>query len=434
MTNFSTPNPGDLIAVTDLTQVFDPINDLESGAAHWAGTTSGSANAYTASLTNTPGSLTAGLSVNLRIHASNTGASTLNLNGLGDVAIRSHNAALTGGELLINATYNLVYDGTYFQVVGSGSGGPVAIGDISDWPAGVSATELGYLDNASSNIQTQINGKADTSHTHPASDIDTGRLARARMPSDINSNLSANLVNGRIRKIRSLSLASGENDLGSPSSGKRWLVLGAHAINPTAGSITLTAKIKNDGIYWAGSSGNAISAGSVGLVLPSLVNLPVFDSTDTLSIHATASGAAVVVSVLEFDDSSSLKSAKLWSLSTGHNTLYTCPEGYSAVTVGLRASSTIPYALSPYETLIYRNDSGGTRTYSWALVDDGDTPDTPGAGANSLQGAAATLTTGNISNLGQAFHALQEGDSLTIHVDDGTGNQAAWTNLLEVLL
>lgn len=171
MTNFSTPNPGDLIAVTDLTQVFDPINDLESGAAHWAGTTSGSANAYTASLTNTPGSLTAGLSVNLRIHASNTGASTLNLNGLGDVAIRSHNAALTGGELLINATYNLVYDGTYFQVVGSGSGGPVAIGDISDWPAGVSVTELGYLDNASDNIQTQINGKADTSHTHVIGDL-----------------------------------------------------------------------------------------------------------------------------------------------------------------------------------------------------------------------------------------------------------------------
>lgn len=156
MTNFSTPNPGDLVAVSNLTQVFGPINDLETGAAHWAGTTSGSVNAYTASLVNAPSSLTAGLSFNLRIHTTNTGASTLNLNGLGDVSIRLLNSALTGGELVVNATYKLIYDGTYFQVVGAGS---VALADITDWPAGVSATEVGYLDNASGNIQTQINGK-----------------------------------------------------------------------------------------------------------------------------------------------------------------------------------------------------------------------------------------------------------------------------------
>lgn len=330
---------------------------------------------------------------------------------------------------------SFVSDGYSRDPGGSGgSPGAVAIGDISDWPSGVSAAEVGHLNGATSNLQDQLDGKADSSHDHPASVISSGRLARARMPSDLNSNLSAHLVNGRIRKIRSLSLASGENDLGAPASGKRWLLLSAHAVNPTGGSITLTAKIKNASVYWQGGAGNAIGATSLGQILLSLVMLPVFDSVDTLAIHASASGAAVEVTALEFDDTSALKSAKLWSLSTGHNTLYTCPSGYSAVTVGARGSSTIPYALSPYEALCYRNDSGGTRTYSWALVDDGDTPDTPGAGANSLQGVAATLSTGNLASMAQGFIGLEAGDSLSIHVDNGTGAQAAWTNLLEVLL
>lgn len=770
-TAFDTPDPGDLLEIENLTQVFDPINALEDGSAQWAGNTGGSADAYTASITPAPASLTAGLLVKVRIHAANTGASTLNLNGLGATAIRLLNAALAGGELAANATYILIYDGTYWQIIGGGgsggSGGSVAIGDITDWPAGVDATEVGYLNGVTSAIQTQLDSKAASSHTHAASaitsgelalaqggtgadlsatggsgqyvkqnsaggvltvgtisasdlpssidaakiadgsvsntefqyiggvtsdvqtqlnakpnisllttagdiiyrdgsgwqrlpigtagqvlkvnsgadapewggvaagdlptgidaakiadgsvsntefqylgsvtsniqtqlnakeatittlsttkgglglnagssdgypkfasgtvtigniaasdlptgidaakladgsvsntelqyinsvtsnvqtqldakvalstlttagdlayrdgstwtrlpigtagqvlkvnsgatapewgaasggsaaltdltdvtittpaegevlrksagdwvnaaltasDIATGRLARARMPSDINSNLSAHLVDGRIRKLRSLSLASGENDLGTPASGKRWLLLSAHAVNPTGGSITLTAKIKNASVYWPGGAGNAIGATSHGQILASLVALPVFDNTDTLSIHASASGAAVEVSVLEFADTSALKSAKLWDLSTGHNTLYTCPSGYSAVCVGARGSSTIPYALSPYETLYYRNDSGGTRTYSWALVDSGDTPDTPGAGANALQGVAATLSTGNLSAIGQGFIGFEAGDYLSINVDSGTGSQAAWTNLLEVLL
>lgn len=55
-----------------------------------------------------------------------------------------------------------------------GGGGPVAIGDISDWPAGVSATEVGYLDGVTSSIQTQLNGKAASSHSHSAGDMPSG--------------------------------------------------------------------------------------------------------------------------------------------------------------------------------------------------------------------------------------------------------------------
>lgn len=44
----------------------------------------------------------------------------------------------------------------------------------------VTSTELGYLDGVTSNIQTQLSGKASSSHTHSASNITSGTLGIAR--------------------------------------------------------------------------------------------------------------------------------------------------------------------------------------------------------------------------------------------------------------
>ena len=49
---------------------------------------------------------------------------------------------------------------------------------------GVTATttELNYLDGVTSNIQTQLNGKASSSHNHAASNITSGTLSSDRLP------------------------------------------------------------------------------------------------------------------------------------------------------------------------------------------------------------------------------------------------------------
>ena len=49
----------------------------------------------------------------------NTGASTLNADGLGAKAIQLKGAALTGGEIQAGARIALLYDGTNLQIVGS---------------------------------------------------------------------------------------------------------------------------------------------------------------------------------------------------------------------------------------------------------------------------------------------------------------------------
>lgn len=86
-------------------------------AGTWAyAADSGSANALAASLTPAPSAYTAGMQVNVKVANTNTGATTINVNGLGAKTIQRNGAALGAGALVAGQIYRLVYDGTYFQM------------------------------------------------------------------------------------------------------------------------------------------------------------------------------------------------------------------------------------------------------------------------------------------------------------------------------
>lgn len=81
----------------------------------------GTANALTATLDPAPASYSdlIGTPFMIKIALTNTGAATLNLNGLGAVAIgRSDNSALQAGDLLATRTVELMFDGGFFQIIG----------------------------------------------------------------------------------------------------------------------------------------------------------------------------------------------------------------------------------------------------------------------------------------------------------------------------
>lgn len=85
-----------------------------------------------------------------------------------NTAIAGKQATITGGATTI-ANSNL----TASRALVSDANGKVAV-------SAVTSTELGYLDGVTSAIQTQINGKAASSHNHAASNITSGTLALAR--------------------------------------------------------------------------------------------------------------------------------------------------------------------------------------------------------------------------------------------------------------
>lgn len=81
-----------------------------SGPTTWAGETTGSSNAYVATLTPALLALTDGSRVSFIANHTNTSTATLNVNSLGAIAIeRPDGTALVAKDIIDDYTYNLVY-------------------------------------------------------------------------------------------------------------------------------------------------------------------------------------------------------------------------------------------------------------------------------------------------------------------------------------
>ena len=84
------------------------------------GSTAGSANTYTFSPAVAITSYTAGQRFSVKINATNTGASTINVSSLGAKSIKKDiSNDVEAGDLVINSLVELVYDGTNFQLINS---------------------------------------------------------------------------------------------------------------------------------------------------------------------------------------------------------------------------------------------------------------------------------------------------------------------------
>jgi len=75
----------------------------------------------TATLTPAPAAYAIGMQVTLSMPNAASGASTLDLNGLGAKTIKKAGAAIAGGEWIANQPTTFIYDGTDFQVQNPGS-------------------------------------------------------------------------------------------------------------------------------------------------------------------------------------------------------------------------------------------------------------------------------------------------------------------------
>ena len=94
-------------------------------------TATGSANAYTITLQPAPASYKEGMAVAVKIHATNTGASTININGLGAKGIRKANGNnVSAGNLMAGSIYSMRYNGANFILQGSDSSGNAIPGDV----------------------------------------------------------------------------------------------------------------------------------------------------------------------------------------------------------------------------------------------------------------------------------------------------------------
>lgn len=102
--------------------VSEYVSDVQNNAFNWGGTAGGTANALTIAVSPAPPALVAGQAFEFTVGVTNTGAATLDVNGLGVKSITKASSsgpvALTGGELVVGSVAAVEYDGSQFQIVG----------------------------------------------------------------------------------------------------------------------------------------------------------------------------------------------------------------------------------------------------------------------------------------------------------------------------
>ncbi len=104
----------------------------------------GTANTYAVTLNPALTSYVEGTALAVKINISNTGAATININGLGTKSIvDSKGNAMTSGKLLAGSIYTIRYSGTNFIVQGEGASGNATASDLlSGKTATVDAGEI----------------------------------------------------------------------------------------------------------------------------------------------------------------------------------------------------------------------------------------------------------------------------------------------------
>lgn len=91
----------------------------------------GAANTYAVSLSPVPGAYIEGMAVSVNINVENTGASTININGLGAKTIKKANGNdVSAGNLKAGSIYTLRYNGANFILQGSDAAGNATPADV----------------------------------------------------------------------------------------------------------------------------------------------------------------------------------------------------------------------------------------------------------------------------------------------------------------
>lgn len=143
------------------------LSDIMQDRIYYCGTTSGT-NTYTATNSKIT-AYTDGLTVRIKIGTASTGASTLNINGLGAKTILDTlGNTITSGGLKAGLPYQLCYNGTNFIVLGKGGGGtatadkilsPYTATNDSGQVTGTIPSKTAATYNPSTSVQTIASGQ-----------------------------------------------------------------------------------------------------------------------------------------------------------------------------------------------------------------------------------------------------------------------------------
>lgn len=219
---------------------------------------------------------------------------------------------------------------------------------------------------------------------------------------------------GEFMRAVGSALAVGDNDIYTVPAGKSFFVSSINIFNGSGGTNTIYATVKVSGTYYRISSSSTLATNSSASPYTNMI----FSAGDVLAINCTATDANCFISGILFDDTSNFKGARLLGLSTGDNTLYTCPSGKVAYLIG---SSIIDGA----GAMPFINGSGGSISVYYNLVPSAGSPTT----SNKMASASVAANTRvAISN----SITLTAGDYINFNVSSGNTGHTLWAKFIEM--
>jgi len=216
--------------------------------------------------------------------------------------------------------------------------------------------------------------------------------------------------------------STGNNDIYTCPANKRAIITEMTAFNGHAtNSSSMVAMLKIGGVYYPATPSTSIIAQSTGTRSVTYV----LEAGETIAINMTQQPFNVVVSIMEFDNTSNLKSAKVTTstLTSGDNTIYTVPNGKSALVL----NNTLTMCSGTQGTFTAGNNSGGNVTYKWNVVPSGGS-----VGTNNQMSASTTISTGAGSSQTLTSFSMGAGDFINVNLSSGTADQIAFVTVVEM--
>ncbi len=204
----------------------------------------------------------------------------------------------------------------------------------------------------------------------------------------------------------------------------RKAIVGSWSANNQSGSTSDTyLALKRAGVYYRISVLRTLL--TVQGINDNMGNFPfVFEAGDVIAVFATNTNMNTKLAVVTFDSSSALKSIVKTGLTSGDNTVYTCPTGKRLRLAGGNGGNQWIVSINAF----WPNDTGNTRTVKQYFVPSGDSVRAQNQFAQT-SGSIINLTNTivNKANTGAIFINFEAGDAWVLNLDSApSGGQFAY--------
>lgn len=225
--------------------------------------------------------------------------------------------------------------------------------------------------------------------------------------------------------VRSLALASGDNEVYTvPANRKAWVV--RVSLHQPAGGSTIATHLKqkiSGTSYRVSANANLTSQG-----VTSHTNGNILEEGDILVVNIADVGAGInaYCKIIEFDAGTGPTLVRTLSLTTGDNTIYTTPVGKEAfvLSVGLQFNQNMEQP-----GILIANESGVASTFTVYRLQSGESVEA----SKQVNFSASIADNGVTEFLMGAAGYLPAGASIVVNTsDDGDTNQRVWLVVQEL--